>query len=247
MGGRGLFLVVWLALLPLHALAEDAPVRLYAPPELVGTGLFKHILPRFSLKTRVRVKLGPEEGADIVLGGTGRALFSDGARVWHMAVPGAGGAGTDRFAEWLTSDIGQNTVQSYAPGGSALFGPPPEVAETVAPVSYDGDAAIGLEVSRRTCTRCHSVETGDRFAGIGSTPSFSVLRSLPDWADRFTAFYALNPHQSFTLIEEVSEPFPIERPPPIVPITLTLDEVEAVLAYVATMDAADLGAPLAHQ
>ena len=74
-----------------------------------------------------------------------------------------------------------------------------------------------------------------------------MLRSLPDWADRFDAFYALNPHPAFTQVEGVSEPFPENRPSPIVPIEMTLDEVEAVRAYVATMKAADLGAPLQHQ
>lgn len=74
-----------------------------------------------------------------------------------------------------------------------------------------------------------------------------MLRSLPDWEERFAAFYALNPHPSFTIIEDVTPPFPADRPPPLVPIRLTLDEVEAVLAYVTAMDAAELGAPLVHQ
>ena len=39
---------------------------------------------------------------------------------------------------------------------------------------------------------------------LGSTPSFPALKTLPDWFDRFTAFYALNPHPSFLLVEGIS-------------------------------------------
>jgi hypothetical protein len=83
--------------------------------------------------------------------------------------------------------------------------------------------------------------------GIGSTPSFSVLRSLPDWSDRFSVFYVLNPHPSFTVIDGVTPPFATNRPPPIAPVVLTLDDLEDVLAYVAGLKPADLGAPLRHQ
>ena len=70
------------------------------------------------------------------------------------------------------------------------------------------------------------------------------MRAFPDWVDRFMGFYALNPHPAFTQIEGVSPPFDEARPSPIVPMEMTLDEVDAVLAYVAAMEAADLGAPL---
>jgi hypothetical protein len=82
---------------------------------------------------------------------------------------------------------------------------------------------------------------------IGSTPSFFALRSLSDWEARFAAFFALNPHPSFTQVTGVTEPFAEDRPPPIVPITLSLEDLEAILAYVAALEAADLGAPLVHQ
>ncbi|GGA12152.1 MAG: hypothetical protein CML50_01115 [Rhodobacteraceae bacterium] len=248
MGGRGFLILLWAALLPVAALAQDAPVRLHAPDALRETGLIDHILPRFSLKTQVRVKPSAEGEADIALGDTGPAVFSGpGERVWQMDLRHPDNADAKRLADWLMSEVGRNTVQSYAPEGTPLFGPPPARETAAAKVSIDGDAVLGLEVSRTKCTRCHSVEAGTGFAGISSTPSFAVLRSLPDWADRFDAFYALNPHPAFTQVEGVSEPFPENRPSPIVPIEMTLDEVEAVRAYVATMKAADLGAPLQHQ
>jgi hypothetical protein len=82
---------------------------------------------------------------------------------------------------------------------------------------------------------------------IGSTPSFAVLRALPDWGARFQGFFALNPHPAFTQVADVTDPFPIDRPPPIIPVEITLDDLEAILAFVAAMEPADLGAPLLHQ
>ncbi|SMX50538.1 hypothetical protein MAA8898_04839 [Maliponia aquimaris] len=222
-------------------------MRLYAPAALLDSGLVKHILPRFTLKTRVRVELVDDPGsADLSLGDEGTPLFAGLDTIWHMARTEGGPEGVQKLADWLTSDIGLNTVVSYTPEGAALFGPPPETIEVVS-VTYDGDAELGHKVSRSRCVRCHVVDEASRGYGIGSTPSFSVLRSLADWEDRFFAFYALNPHPSFTIVSGVTPPFPPHRPPPIAPVEMTLDEIEAVVAYVAAMPAADLGAPLKRQ
>lgn len=82
---------------------------------------------------------------------------------------------------------------------------------------------------------------------IGSTPSFFVLKVFDDWEDRFLAFYALRPHGSFTQISDVTDPFPKNLPPAIMPVEMTLAELDDIVAYVATLKAADLGAPLIHQ
>lgn len=240
------FVLMFMLLLPMQALAEDRLVRLSAPQALIDTGVFKYILPRFSLKTQVRVELvGAADSPHMSLGDTGRALFQQGDTIWHMAVALPDHPGTKRLADWLTGDVGQNTILAYAPDGATLFSAPaPQERKTVA-VEMDGDAVMGHKVARTKCTRCHAVDDATRGAGIGSTPSFSVLRSLGDWQDRFEVFYVLNPHPAFTIIDEVTPPFDVTRPSPIVPIELTLDEVEAVLAYVAAMAPADLGAPLA--
>ena len=241
-------LIVLMLVLPGTAGAEERLVRLYAPEALRDTGLLDYILPRFKLKTRVAVDpVERAEAADMVLGETGRAVFEGAGQVWRMEVRSTGHDATERFAEWLLSEIGVNTVQSFAPEGTALFGPPQVKAAEVEEVSFEGDAALGHEVSRAKCTRCHAVDAATRGWGIGSTPSFGVLRAMPDWDLRFSAFYALNPHPAFTQIADVTEPFPEERPSPIAPIEMTLDELEAMLAYVAAMPAADLGKPLEHQ
>lgn len=229
------------------AAAEDRLVRLHAPQTLVDTGLMQYILPRFSLKTQVRVELVAPDQAQLILGNDGRALFMGVGQVWHMDVPGAGHLGTDRFADWLTSDIGARTIQSFAPEGTPLFGPPDEEGKVTAVLEYDGDADEGHTVALSKCTRCHAVDDATLWSSIGSTPSFAVLRTFEDWENRFTIFYVLKPHAAFTQITDVTDPFPPDRPSPIAPIELSLDEVEALVAYVAALPAADLGQPLAHQ
>ncbi len=246
---RALFLIVFLSLLPIETTADETRnVQLHAPAALVESGLLKYILPRFSLKTRVRVDLvDSAQSADLTLGAEGRALFQGQGDTWHLAVHNTDHAGTQRLADWLTSEIGARTIFAYAPDGTALFAPPSKQTAQVAAVEVSGDADAGYKVSQAKCARCHAVDERGRKNDIGSTPSFFVLRSMGDWQERFGAFYVLNPHPAFTQVDGVTEPFPVNRPPPIVPITLTLDEIEAVMAYVAVLKAADLGEPVRHQ
>lgn len=250
---RAGFLVLMLCLLlPIAAAADeggdDRVVRLHVPEALIKTGLMRYILPRFSLKTRVRVELvGPTGTPDLSLGPQGRALFQGAGAVWHLLQHRKGHAGTDKLVAWLKSEVGLRTILSFAPDGQPLFSPPPEQEREVAAAAPTGNVALGLAASQRKCGRCHVVERTARISGIGSTPSFFVLRSLRDWRDRFGAFYTLRPHPSFTQVEGVTEPFPEDRPPPIHPVTLSIDEVEAILAYVAGLEPADLGEPLKHQ
>jgi mono/diheme cytochrome c family protein len=242
------FCLMMLALcLPVAGWAEDRLVRLYASPALVETGVLKYALPRFSLKTQVRVTLAetPSE-ADLLIHDQGSALFHGAGQIWRLEQRRDGHLGTDRLAAWLTSEVGQRTVLAYAPDGETLFTVPASEAATTAELSFDGDPVLGKRVSQERCIRCHVVDDDVR-RGIGSTPSFAVLRSLDDWEERFSVFYVLNPHPSFTQIADVSAPFDPNRPSPIVPVELTLTEVEAIVAYVAGIAPADLGAPLAHQ
>lgn len=243
---------VWLMilglLLPLTAGAEERRVRVHVPEALEATGLMRHILPRFSLKTQVRVEMVAANAApDLVFGSEGRALFQGGGRVWRVRTLSEGHGGAARLVAWLRSDVGQRTVFGFAPGGEAMFSAP-EVAKVEAvAVAATGDVALGLRASRAKCGRCHVVVAGPGLGGIGSTPSFAVLRSLKDWEERFASFYALNPHPAFTQIEDVTEPFAEERPSPIAPVVMTMEEVEAIMAYVTGMNPADLGKPLEHQ
>ena len=240
-------LVVILALLPGLAMADERLVRFYAPPALIESGLIKHIAPRFSLKTQVRVEIVDDPGAaEVVLGPEGRALFSGLGQTWHMARRGDG-KGAARFADWLTSQVGSRTIQGFAPDGETLFTAPKVEKAVVAGIEMTGDAIAGQAVSWAKCGRCHVTEKGRGGFGLGSTPSFFVMRGFEDWQSRFAAFYVLKPHPAFTQLEGVTDPFPIDRPSPIAPVELTLDDLEAILAYVAVIAPADLGKPLEHQ
>ena len=52
-----------------------------------------------------------------------------------------------------------------------------------------GDREKGRDIARRHCARCHVIGDQDRMGGIGSTPSFPLLRRMGDWRERFGTFY----------------------------------------------------------
>ncbi len=218
---------------------------LSAPDEISGSGLLKHILPRFSLKTGIRVTPDPGGPMTLTTQQSGDAVFRSETQVYYLLVQD--NAQQKRFRDWILSEVGKRTIESYQPDGSpvflATFG---EVEEETA-LEFEGDAAKGADLSLTHCGRCHVIGPQNRMNGLGSTPSFAVLRSLPDWTDRFQQFYVLKPHGAFTQIDGVTAPFDPERPSPIVPVEMTLDELEAILAFVAATGAADLGAPLQLQ
>ena len=119
---RKLFTFVFLlSLMPIAGSAGDRDFRLMAPELLVESGLLKHLLPRFSLKTQIRIELTEGE-AEVMLtpDGDGQPVFSGAGATWRMRVRD-GHAGAARFADWLTSDVGQRTVTSYSVDGAQPF------------------------------------------------------------------------------------------------------------------------------
>lgn len=106
------------------------------------------------------------------------------------------------------------------------------------------DFAPGEKLTLVNCGRCHVIGPRNRMGGIGSTPSFPVLRTFPDWEARMKAFWTLRPHPSFTQIEGMTEPFAEDQPPHIHPIRLTMEEVGSIVDYVRTVEPANLGADL---
>ena len=105
----------------------------------------------------------------------------------------------------------------------------------------------GEQLVRQHCTRCHVVGDLNKYGGIGSTPSFGAIKSLPDWQDRFAAFWSLLPHPSVVQVEGISP----ERPKGVLATTkqivLTPAEVEAILAYIDTVPVKDLGGGVRYQ
>ena len=121
-----------------------------------------------------------------------------------------------------------------------LLGPPvlgsPEAAAQ--------DYAPGEKLTMINCGRCHKVSEKDRMGGIGSTPSFAVMRNWDNWEEMMKAFWTYRPHPSFTQIEGVTEPFAENRPPHVHPISLTLEELRVIINYARTIKPADLGPDL---
>lgn len=98
----------------------------------------------------------------------------------------------------------------------------------------------GLELSKLHCARCHIVSEKDRFSGISSTPSFKIMiEVLKDWEDRFQTFMARNPHPAHIRLE-TDDPRPENLPVTTHEVILSLDDIEAILAYVENM-AAQMG------
>lgn len=246
-----------LALFAQAAPAEERRIVLAASADLTASGLLRHLLPRFSLKTGTRVAavdLAEAAGADVLLGpraalGTGRPVFEAGGVVYlcRLAADGARARDAARFLDWLTSDVGRRTVESFAPAGAALYSAASRAAAPERGPSDSADVARGARAALAHCGRCHVVGPENRMGGLDSTPSFAVLRTLGDWELRLRGFHLLNPHPSFTQIDGVTEPFDEARPPPIAPLRITIEEVEAIAAYVAAMRPADLGAPIRPQ
>ncbi|MFK7870580.1 MAG: hypothetical protein AB8B58_15240 [Roseobacter sp.] len=221
--------------------AED--LRLAVPEALEASGFAQFVTPRFSLKTGVRIaRVGPDTSADMAFVPSDAPLFTGLGQGWgltHNEDPRA-----VRFLEWLTSDVGTRTIESFTAEDGSRFAIAVAAPKTVAVVAYDGDAVRGESLSLTLCGRCHVISDKNRMNGMGSTPSFAVLRGLQDWDDRFMRFYLLNPHPAFTQIADVSDPFDPSLPSPIVPLEMTQGDLDAILAYVQDIAPADLGAPL---
>lgn len=242
---RLVFFILMLCL-PAGLAAQTDALRLSAPQALQDSGLLQHLLPRYALKHRQRVTpVGPDEGAELVLGDAGTPVFHGLDQTWRLSHDGTEAA--QRFADWLLSDIGKRTIEGFAPGGQAVFTAAVAKEIVAAPVLLDGNATRGAELSLTHCGRCHVVSPETRMTGMGATPSFALMRTFKDWQNRFATFYVLNPHPSFTQVTDITPPFDPARPPPIVPITVTETNIDDILAYVATIDPADLGAPLQFQ
>ncbi|MGB1356396.1 MAG: c-type cytochrome [Candidatus Puniceispirillaceae bacterium] len=103
----------------------------------------------------------------------------------------------------------------------------------VSPAS--ADAERGRELAASHCTRCHVVGDINPYGGIESTPSFIGMKYLADWERRFEEFYVLPPHPALVRISEVSAERSEARPAFVHEIILTLEDVDAILAFVRTL------------
>ncbi|WP_299483908.1 hypothetical protein [uncultured Roseibium sp.] len=230
--------------------ASAKTFRLSAPDDLVMSGFLKHLLPRFSLKTGIRIEIVPETDtaeAAFSTSSAGTPVFSGLGKDWFFAASDAENEHVERFEDWLTGDVGRKTITSFKPDSGDVFAAATAKPKEVVSEAISGDIVSGEKLAVVHCGRCHMVNEATRLTTIGSSPSFAVMRGFSDWRARFEAFFALNPHPSFTQVEGVTEPFHISRPSPIAPLELTLDELDAILAFVSRIPPADLGAPIQYQ
>ena len=238
------YLTLVFALSALPAAAQDKAFELQVPPTLAETGFTKHLLPRFSLKTSIRITV-TSDPAEAAFGDEGTPVFREGDTVWHLAK--TDGPYTDAFEAWLLSAVGKRTIEAFAPDGVPMFSADVKAKKQVQVAEATGDVVLGEQISLQHCGRCHVVNEKNRMNAIGSTPSFGLLRSFEDWQDRLEGFFVLKPHAAFTQVEGVTEPFAENLPSPISPIEVTLDEIDAIIAYVRSIAPADLGAPIQAQ
>ena len=239
---RLLFLLIFLIAGPV--VSQEKSFTLKTPDALIESGFIKHLLPRFSLKTGIRITPITEDG-DAAFGATGVPVFQGEGTIWHFSKED--GPYTDAFLMWLLSDVGKRTIEAFKIDDVALFSADVMVEEVVEEASLSGDMVLGESASLSKCGRCHVVNESNKMNAIGSTPSFALMRSFPDWQERFETFFILKPHPAFTQVEDVTEPFPDNLPSPIAPIEVTLEEIEAITAYVGSIVPADLGAPIQSQ
>lgn len=209
-----------------------------------------YLLPRFSLKHATQVERLPAgAGADLAFtrDPAGAAVFTGPEGPWYLErLRDTDAAG--KFADWIMSDVGGRTITGFQPDGVALYQlPAPEVTERVRVQIDPALAAAGADLALAHCGRCHVVSEANRMKAIGSTPSFALIRTFDDWDIRFQTFYVLKPHPAFTQVTEVTDAFDPSRPSPIVPLEISADDLYAIIAYVATIEPADLGAPLQSQ
>lgn len=234
---------------PALAFGQDA-LTLRMPSGLIAQGFDKHLLPRFKFKHRISVTAVDKGEADMALGAgvSGQRVFSDqdgldyGLAIETEEAHRRNGAET--FREWLASAPGQAAIEGFAPNGEQMFTTDVTIVEVEDEEVFDGDSAKGARLALVHCGRCHVVDDRNRMGGIGSTPSFAALRGRENWSDLFRAFYAENPHPSFTQVEGVTEPFDPNRQVHVAPMEITLDEVEAITAFVSTISPKDLGRPV---
>ena len=106
---------------------------------------------------------------------------------------------------------------------------------SLAPAVADaaGKSEKGREIANQHCARCHVIGDHNRMGGIGSTPSFPLLRKMADWRERFETFYDRRPHPVHVRVEGVRQW--TDLPSNAQPITITQDDVDDILAFVETL------------
>lgn len=217
------------------------------PGSMLDQGFDKQILPRFGFKHRIKIASVAGDEADMELSdapGGFRVMVDTAGTVYFLSILTGDTEKAEKagiFKDWLQSVPGKAAIESFAPEGSPIYSTEVKVVVVVQTESFDGDKETGARLALVHCGRCHVVDERNRMGGIGSTPSFAAMRGRENWSSLFRAFYAENPHPSFTQVEGVTEPFDPNRQIHVAPVLITLEEIESIAAFVATIEPKDLG------
>ncbi|MCG6883002.1 MAG: cytochrome c [Silicimonas sp.] len=244
MGGASIrFLGTAMVLLSLASTAK-ADVTLLMSDEMLAAGFDKQLLPRFKFKHRITVTPVTNGKADMAFGDAGNRVFQeiDGSEVRLDIRTESEEA--RRFLDWLRSAPGKAAIESFERDGQPVYTTDSATVVAEKTETFDGDKAIGARLAIVHCGRCHVVDDRNRMGGIGSTPSFAALRGRENWSDLFRAFWSENPHPSFTQVDGVTEPFDPNKAVHVAPVEITLHEIEAITAFVATLKPRELGRPV---
>ena len=107
--------------------AQDGPLGLAAPIAVVDSGLLRHILPRFSLKTGIRV-VHDEAGVMVLADAPpGTPVLQGGGVTYYLRIDDD--KRQRRFHDWMLSKVGQQTINSYQPDGTQPFMAAVEIKE----------------------------------------------------------------------------------------------------------------------
>ena len=244
-----IFLVILLSVGNVQT-AVGQEVFIEFPEELLMIEFDKYLLPRFRFKTQIMVRVSSQsDSLDARLGviPKGKELFSDlNGFIYRLETITADASQIsklEKFVSWLDSPSGITTIEEFSINGSNVFKSIESAVAKKEEEVFEGDVAYGLSLSQQHCKRCHVVDD-NAFAGIDSTPSFHAMRSFDDWQERFTAFWTVSPHLNVISITEVHEAGSKTVPVTISPIRISLEQVDDILAYVASIKPKDLGKPI---
>ena len=102
----------------------------------------------------------------------------------------------------------------------------------------DGNIDRGRTLAQTHCARCHVIGDFNKFGGIGSTPSFRLLRGIEDGMVRFQTFYERRPHPVFVRVPNI--PRWSKAPAYATEFTVTPEAIKDLMAFVKTIKKIDL-------
>jgi mono/diheme cytochrome c family protein len=131
---------------------------------------------------------------------------------------------------------GNPLLFSLIPAFVALLFPAPsaDAAGSAEPAGVAGSAEKGRAIAEKYCSRCHVIGAHNPMGGIGSTASFQMISKMRDYLERFQTFYARRPHPAFLRVPGV--PKWSNQPGYATEITVTLDQVDDIVALVKTLE-----------